>query len=248
MSLHLEVRTYPGRDRHIHDFNQILFPLQGSMRLDIEGRAAIVASGSMAVVPEYREHDFVPSADCSMLVMDVETAAFQGAETPALLRGAAPIVTPMEPWLWRLFRLLGAEVEADAHRAGAAARLALTGLHLVDPGGVAQPRSRAERRVLGAAGYGTGAGIAEMARRAGLGQSRFHALFRKTHGQSPKQLHLHGLFERAVERLIASSDPISAIAYDLGYQNVSSFNRQFKRRLGVTPSAFRAGHRAPPEG
>ncbi|CEJ12738.1 Virulence regulon transcriptional activator VirF [bacterium YEK0313] len=244
MSMHLEVRTYPGRDRHIHDFSQILFPLQGAMRLDIEGRTGVVASGSIAVIPRHHAHDFAPSADCSMLVLDVETATLPQSGTPVLLRGETLSVTRVEPWLWRMFRLLGAEVEADASRASDAARLAMTGLHLIDPGSrAAWPRSRAERRVLEAADE-TGTAVADMARRAGLGQSRFHALFKLTHGHSPKQLHLLKLFDRAVDRLIATSEPISEIAYSLGYQNVSSFNRQFKRRFGVTPSEFRAAGRA----
>lgn len=79
-----------------------------------------------------------------------------------------------------------------------------------------------------------------MARTAGLGQSQFHALFRATTGQSPKQFRLRKLLDRAVDRLIGTSEPVSTIAYDLGYQDVSSFNRLFKRRFGVTPSEFRA--------
>lgn len=239
MSIHLAVRTYPGRDRHTHDFSQILFPLQGAMRLDIEGRADVVASGCIAIIPSDREHDFAPSADCSMLVMDVEPRALDGGEAPALLRAPLPSVVPIAPWLWRMFRLLGTEVEADARRARDAAHLAMAGLHLVAAEAMPRPRSRSERRVLDA-GRLAATGVADMARRAGLGESRFHALFKAAHGQSPKQFHLHKLFDRAVDRLIGTSDPISEIAYGLGYQNVSSFNRQFKRRFGVTPSEFRA--------
>ena len=79
-----------------------------------------------------------------------------------------------------------------------------------------------------------------MARKAGLGQSQFHALFRATTGRSPKQFHLRKLLDRAVDRLVTTSDPIAEIAYGLGYQNVSSFNRLFRRRFGMTPSEFRA--------
>ncbi|MBV9135860.1 MAG: AraC family transcriptional regulator, partial [Hyphomicrobiales bacterium] len=31
-----------------------------------------------------------------------------------------------------------------------------------------------------------------------------------------------------------------SIAYGLGYANVSSFNRLFKQRIGVTPTEFRS--------
>ena len=243
MSVHLEIRSYSGGDRHRHDFSQILLPMHGAMRLDIEGRSGIVSSNCVAVVPQDCEHDFVPSPDCSMLILDVETAAFAGEAMPTLLCNASPSLTRIEPWLWRMFRQLGAEVEAGACRARDAARLALAGLHLVEPSRRPRPWSRSEHRVLGVAGDAQTASVAEMARMAGLGQSQFHALFRTTTGQSPKQLQLSQLFERAVDALVGTSTPISEIAYGLGYQNASSFNRQFKRRFGLTPSEFRAASR-----
>jgi AraC-like DNA-binding protein len=104
--------------------------------------------------------------------------------------------------------------------------------------------SRAESRVLAVAHEGGAANVAEMAKTAGLGQSRFHALFRATTGQSPKQAQLTRLFDTAAEELVATALPVAEIAYALGYQNASSFNRQFKRRFGLTPSEFRAASRS----
>ncbi len=44
---------------------------------------------------------------------------------------------------------------------------------------------------------------------------------------------------RARELLANSSQPIQAIAYDLGYETPSNFARSFKRWTGMTPKAFR---------
>lgn len=248
MSIHLEVRSYRGGDRHRHDFSQILLPMQGSMRLDIEGRSSIVSSNCVAVIPQQCEHDFEPSMDCSMLILDVEAAAFADEAAPGLLCSSMPSLTRIEPWLWRLFRQLGAEVEAGACRARDAARLTMAGLHLVEPSERPRLWSRSERRVLDVAQEAQVIGVAEMARMAGLGQSQFHALFRATTGQSPKQLQLSRLFESAADGLVNTSASISEIAYGLGYQNVSSFNRQFKRRFGLTPSEFRVANRSRAQG
>lgn len=244
MSVQLEVRSYRGGDRHRHDYSQILLPMQGAMKLDIEGRSSVVVSHCVAVIPREHEHDFEPSPDCRMLILDVEASAFTGEAAPALLRDEMPSLTQIEPWLWRMFRQLGAEVEAGGCRAGDAARLALTGLQLVEPAKRLPPWSRSERRVLDVAQEGQAGSVAEMARAAGLGQSQFHALFRATTGRSPKQAQLARLFEGAADRLVTTTMPISEIAYGLGYQNVSSFNRQFRRRFGVTPSEFRAASRS----
>ncbi len=238
MSAQLEIRRYSGGDRHLHDYSQILFPLQGSMRIAINGRTDIVSSHAIAVIPQRAIHDFQPSRDCCMLVLNVEAAAFSADSLPSVLHYRDRITTQIDPFIWRLYSLLGREVEADAKRAPDVIHLALAGLQLL------RPASKASDRRILAAAHGQGeTKVAAMARAAGLGQSQFHALFRATTGQSPKQFHLRKLLDSAVDRLITTSDPISEIAYDLGYQNVSSFNRLFRQRFSVTPSQFRAARR-----
>jgi AraC-like DNA-binding protein len=242
MSAQLEIRRYSGGDRHLHDYSQILFPLQGSMRIAIEGRTETVSSSTIAVIPERSTHDFEPSRDCCMLILNVEAAAFTADSLPCVLRGVDRITTPIDTFIWRLFSLLGREVDADARRASEVIPLALTGLRLVRPPSMTSIPS-GDRRILAATNCPGDATVAEMAHVAGLGQSHFHALFRATTGQSPKQYRLRKLLDQAVDRLIITSDPISEIAYDLGYQNVSSFNRLFRQRFGVTPSEFRGARR-----
>ncbi len=80
MSIHLELRSYRGGDRHRHDYSQILLPMQGAMRLDVEGHRSVVSSQCVAIIPREHEHDFEPTADCSMLILDVEAGAFAAAE------------------------------------------------------------------------------------------------------------------------------------------------------------------------
>jgi AraC-like DNA-binding protein len=37
-------------------------------------------------------------------------------------------------------------------------------------------------------------------------------------------------------------EPVSGIAYDAGFNDLSTFNRRFRRIMGITPTAFRARH------
>lgn len=238
MSAELEIRRYSGGDRHFHEYSQILFPLQGSMRIAIGGNTDVVSSHAVAVIPERAIHDFQPSRDCCMLVLNVEAAAFAQDSLPSILRDQERITTQIDPFMWRLFSLLGREVDADAARAREVTCLALTGVQLLQPA-----RKTSDQRILAAANGQEQTNVAAMARAAGLGQSQFHALFRATTRQSPKQFRLRKLLDRAVDRLITTFDPISEIAYELGYQNVSSFNRLFRQRFSVTPSQFRSARR-----
>jgi AraC-like DNA-binding protein len=49
-------------------------------------------------------------------------------------------------------------------------------------------------------------------------------------------------FEKACDRLEKSNLRISEIAFDVGFQSLSQFNRVFKKLSGKSPSAYRAAH------
>jgi YesN/AraC family two-component response regulator len=53
--------------------------------------------------------------------------------------------------------------------------------------------------------------------------------------------------EQAKARLLATTEPVGSLATTLGYKNGFYFSRRFKLRVGVSPSAFREGVRAPQE-
>jgi AraC family transcriptional regulator len=76
--------------------------------------------------------------------------------------------------------------------------------------------------------------------------SPFHFLrsFRQMTGMTPHQYVLRTRLHRAAVRLRLSDEPISAIAFDAGFNDLSTFNRRFRRIMGVTPGAFRARHRS----
>ena len=46
---------------------------------------------------------------------------------------------------------------------------------------------------------------------------------------------------KSKELLRNTSKPIEEICLEVGYENVSSFRRKFKKELGITPSQYRNG-------
>ena len=75
--------------------------------------------------------------------------------------------------------------------------------------------------------------------------SPFHFLrtFRRVVGMTPHQYLLRTRLHRAAVRLRCSSEPVSMIAFDTGFNDLSTFNRRFRRILGASPSAYRTGRR-----
>jgi AraC family transcriptional regulator len=72
--------------------------------------------------------------------------------------------------------------------------------------------------------------------------SKYHFLrtFRRIVGMTPYQYLLGLRLRHAAVRLVMSSEPISAIAFETGFGDLSTFNERFRRQLGTNPSRYRA--------
>ena len=81
--------------------------------------------------------------------------------------------------------------------------------------------------------------VDEMAKSFGLSSDHFTRLFKSQKGISPREYVLRARIEAAQDLLRSSNHSIGRIADILGYSDVYFFSRQFKERVGVSPSAFR---------
>lgn len=79
----------------------------------------------------------------------------------------------------------------------------------------------------------------DVARRVGLSSFHFLRLFGKVVGTSPHQYLVRARLRRAAELLADPSLPITRIAYDVGFLDLSNFIRTFRRAAGVSPRTFR---------
>lgn len=81
--------------------------------------------------------------------------------------------------------------------------------------------------------------IEEIANEAGLSQSHFMKYFKNTMGTSFID-YLNEYRLTMASRLLMSSDSsVLAIASEVGYENLSYFNRTFKKRFAMTPREYR---------
>ncbi|MCX6591109.1 MAG: helix-turn-helix domain-containing protein [Acidobacteria bacterium] len=74
-----------------------------------------------------------------------------------------------------------------------------------------------------------------------LGQSPFHAhrTLSKALGETPKEFTLRLRLDRAAGLLVTTADTILDIALLCGFESHEVFLRAFRRRFGLTPSAYR---------
>lgn len=84
--------------------------------------------------------------------------------------------------------------------------------------------------------------LSEIAKSAGLSNSRVESLFKGELGKSPMQYHKELRLEKACELLEDPSLAIKHVRLEVGYQDHSHFFRDFKKHFGMTPSQYRERH------
>lgn len=71
-------------------------------------------------------------------------------------------------------------------------------------------------------------------------------IFKKIYGLSPRQYLSRLKLKKAQQMMLNPQFSMSDVAFSLGYQNISSFSRQFKRWTGYPPITYRSNMISPP--
>jgi PAS domain S-box-containing protein len=87
--------------------------------------------------------------------------------------------------------------------------------------------------------YGKSFTIVNLAAMAQLSSYQFEQRIQKIFEISPKQFVQKVRMDAAVRRLNETDDPIARIALDCGYADQSTFSRQFKQTVGISPAHYR---------
>ncbi|TPI51149.1 MULTISPECIES: AraC family transcriptional regulator [unclassified Mesorhizobium] len=82
--------------------------------------------------------------------------------------------------------------------------------------------------------------LAVLARETATSPYHFLRTFRQIAGMTPYRFLLRTRLHRAAVRLHASDKAISTIAFEAGFNDLSTFNRRFRREMGETPGGYRA--------
>lgn len=87
-----------------------------------------------------------------------------------------------------------------------------------------------------------------LAREAGLSAFHFLRVFGRTLGVTPHQYLIRARLRRAARQLAESARPVTDIAYDVGFADLSHFTRSFRRAAGESPGRFRQRAQGPRSG
>lgn len=82
--------------------------------------------------------------------------------------------------------------------------------------------------------------LSKAAEVAGMSESAFSKYFRRAAGTTFSAMVKRYRLELACRLLALTATPVASIAQEVGFTNLSNFNRQFRAAHGVTPSNYRA--------
>jgi len=83
-----------------------------------------------------------------------------------------------------------------------------------------------------------------LARSCALSPFHYLRVFSSALGVTPHQYLVRSRLRRAARRLVEGDEPITDVAFDCGFADLSNFVRTFRRAAGVSPRAFRRSTRA----
>lgn len=230
---------------HSHVHAQLVFGLDGSLELEIEGRASLLPRHGLAVIPPTFRHACRSPRGSRCLVLDVPDEDWlearlgnQRDNSRRLLQRAGGV--SLAPAQRHLVEWLASGPLADPVLADQGAALLLAGL-----GGAEAERASASRLPLAAieryierhAGHPLQ--VADLARLAGLSVARFHARFLAETGLTPMEHVRQRRLQLGLRLLRESPLAIGEIASRVGYASQSAFSAALLREYGASPRALR---------
>jgi len=250
---------------HRHDaLSHVLLIRAGGGRFTLDGVERVFAASSVLTVPSKMVHgfDFLPETDGLVLTLSdsllglardalVEPELAAEAAGPMLLDFAADAAgfAQISDALGRI----GAELAQPRIGQMSAIRslIALTLLALARAArfrGEASPYSSHDLKLVETLRRRIGARLAEaptvamLANDLGVTPARLNSACRRVAGCSTQHLQHAAVLAEAKRALLYTEQPISEVAYSLGFEDPAYFSRFFSSRTGRTPSAFRAQH------
>jgi AraC-like DNA-binding protein len=254
-----ELRSFPADEAAQAAGHRLLLVIGGALRLRLPGAERTVLAGALLFVPERAELSLQRSAGAAVRrmrfgrgLLDPLSLAGVGDEILQMLNGSRIRVARLAAAGFQearsLFSLL--EQEADERKPGYRAMLRvklqelLLLLYRTENAGAGSGAGSVRFRIEDARAYieehyADDLSLSRLAARYGLNPSYFSRVFREQAG-TPLFEHINGIrIAKSCQLLKRSQIDIVEIAYAVGYNNLSHFNRYFRKIVGMSPREYR---------
>ncbi len=235
---------------HYHEGPTLCFVLRGVFVETSGGERLICAPGTLKVMPAGERHcDDFDRGDTRGLLVETEP------ERVPFILSHAPVLDERMAFHGGLPAALARRVYQEFRQGDDASPLAVEGLLLELLAAIS--RGRAERvpaipapwldetRDRLHADLTARLSLAELAAAAGVHPVTLARAFRRTFGCTVGEYLRRLRIERAADQLATGDQPLAEIALAAGFADQSHFSNVFRRRVGMSPSAYRRELRVP---
>jgi len=236
----------------LHRCHSISFVRKGSFGYHCRGRSYDLVAGSFLIGSPGTEfvctHDHVCGDECLSFFFEPELVETIGDRAEAWLVGAAPPLA--ELMVLGELAQAAADGESDIGLDEVGHLLAHRFVEVVagDKKKPAKVTARDRRRAVEAALWIEAHShreieLEDIARQAGVSPFHFLRSFSSVLGVTPHQYLVRSRLRRAARHLTEDDKPVTDVAYDVGFNDLSNFVRTFHRAAGVSPLKFRQASR-----
>lgn len=251
----------PNRHSHLH--HQIIFGIEGHAEFEISGKTGFIQKGVGCIVPSNLPHSFFGNSENRILILDITNnlalleleTAFVSNTLPPLLD--SPKYFQFDHRMITLLATLTEELDAMGNDKAAPNIIGQCLLHSlyhrlrgeisIEEVGQSRDRidlSRIKRYIYG--NLSEKIQTADLARLCNLSESHFYQKFRESIGVSPYQYVIDERINAACTMLKETNKPIVEICYTLGLSSQSAFTNLFRKKMGVSPTAYRKSQHGEP--
>jgi len=257
---------FPSVPAHWHDEAEIIYVKKGRLQVTVDFESYYCKEGSIVIVTPGRIHSIEQAGSwkCEyeniIFNLDILKSRIPDSATADYIspvsHGKYPIPTLVDKSYPQYSAVAGAIDAADeicktwpvGYELAIKSQLFNLFFTLISSGiGTARPKHTPEldrmRTVVKHIenNYANKITIEDIARVAGVSESHFMKMFKNTMGVSFIEYLNDYRLTMAARLLLSSSDSITTIAADCGFENLSYFNRLFMRKFSVTPRQYRKG-------
>ncbi len=236
----------------VHDSFSLSYVRKGTFGYHPEGTSFDLVAGSVLVGRPGREyvvtHDHAFGDECLSFRFSPELVDSLGGVGRAWSLGAVPPLAELLVLAELAQSFVAGATDLGGDEVGVLLGASFVKLAAGATGSVRSPSARDRRRAFRAAEWldahhGEAVGLDEAAREAGLSPFHFLRVFSSVFGLTPHQYLVRARLRHAARRLAGDAEPITAIAFDVGFGDLSHFVRTFHRAAGVSPRGFRQAAR-----
>lgn len=257
-------------DRHFHSAVEVIIPLKGEVRVDLEEASYRVQAGEVIIIPAGCVHGLYmgENSERELLLYEMN-GAFTLKEFSALrqMMGKAIYLSQGHPCLEEVRSVFFELIQV--HRSGALLRnlfnyalllriYAILGEYHLSTSATSAEMNSLQRQLSGEdafnraldylnKNYMEDVTLDSLAAYAGFSRYTLSRMFRQHTGSTFTQYLSKRRVDMAMELLSGSRIPVTQVALQCGFNSIATFNRVFREVKGCTPTQYRSiyGREAP---